>query len=413
MENKETKPQENTTLEVFKKLSDKITVNIPLIKDKASKAIALGKSIIVCDTEEDDIKANNAMVKCGATLKSMEDLRKEFTGPIKDWCDSQAIHEKELKAEIDRIKVLRNARANQIAAENAKKAIEIEMERAFKAHEIQVKQAIKSNIEVGVAKKLSDLEDAIAGMFNKMTITNRAAIEKQMSFTPKLREDYFSGLFDVKYDQSIMNDTQYGDLIVRARGYYTYEQINGGYVDLANKVLSKWKDQIPARIKELESIASGNTLVEKQANERLRSEEEKRKNESAAKIEQIKTEAIEEAQEATLKVEFDAQVKTQSIEDLSGVRNTFTLRLDPAIEKNMVKISAIVAKLVIHALSDPKTKGIFLRDAQGFPKHDKKGLPMYVDGIQYWLDQIEKIGYASMIEGIVKTDEVSTIAKSK
>ncbi len=83
----------------------------------------------------------------------------------------------------------------------------------------------------------------------------------------------------------------------------------------------------------------------------------------------------------------------------------------------MLKVSNILAKAIIHVLSNPDTKGIFQRDAQGFPKRNEKGDSLYVDGIQYWLTQLEKVGYGGMMEtlitGIIATQEVTTIAKAK
>lgn len=410
MENENKVIPQDKALEVFKGLSEKITVNRPLIKQKSGLAIAALKAIVSIKNDADDKKANDLLVKCNATKTAIEKLRKDFTGPIKQWCDEQIITEKELESEMERVRTLRNARANELKAANDEKEKEIEKERVYKTHEIEVKQKIKSSIEIGVAQKISDLEDAIAKIFKSMDLNNRNASISKLNFTPKLKEDYFATLFVASFDSDKMTDEQYESVLNRARGYYKYEDINKGYVDLANSILKKWKDQIPARLKELEEIGKGNTTLAMQAIARDEAEEQERKETASQKIEEIKTEALEVAQEEIIQAEFSAQQQLQEIDEVPG-RKKITLRLTAEIEKDMVKVSSLVAKLVIHALSHSTSKGIFMRDAQGFPKHDDKGRPLYVAGIQYWLDKMEDTGYASMIEGLVKTEEVVTVAR--
>lgn len=390
-----------------------ITTNQALIKEKSEKALAVLASITTVDTDEQDLYANNVLVKCNATYKVIEELRKAYTSPIKTWCDGEAEAEKNLDKAMSRIKSLRNARANRIAAEDAAKKQLIEKERAFKEYEITIKQKIKTSIEVGVAKKIIELETAMAELLSRMTLDNRAEVEKMMNFTPKLKEDYFKGLFFVQYDGVIMTQPQYEDLLNRALGYYSYQVINDKYVAEASAVLIKYKAGIAPRFAQLQKIAKGDTLAQKQSESIAAQEKESREAAASKLLESIESGIQNDTQEEILKNEFDAQLQTQSIATQAGGRKKTTFRLSAEVEKDMMKLSSMIAKLVLNTMLEPETKGIYERDAQKFPKMDEKGNPIYVAGIKYWLDMMEKVSYAGTIEGLIKTEEVITIARKQ
>lgn len=408
------KPVE-TSLSVFKSFAEIVDINAPQIKEKSKLAIAALSQIkaIPVEDEELDKKANNVLVKCNATVKVIEDLRKAYTGKVNAWLDEQITPENELKKEMARVKLLRDQRANAIAAKAKEAAAQIEKDRVYKIHEGEVKNKMKAGVETGVARYVIAFEKTVADLFKLMTLTNSEAVKKKMDITPKLKEEAFVDMLNVPYDKSIMTAEQFEGLKNRAKEYFDYTKINAEYVKTTVGILDKWKANIAPRLVELKKIADGDELVARQAAERQRAEQEEREQQAAETIKVIEDNAHAATQEETMQAEFNAQVQTQEIAELSGVRNKISLRLAPDVEKDMMKIAKFIQKAVIHVLSNPELKGIYKRDAQGFPKHDEKGQALYVDGIQWWLTQLEKTGYASMIEGVLKTEEVATVAKAK
>src|SRR5947209_5089926 len=104
-----------TELTKFESIAQTVAKNKPVIQEKIEKAIAACQLIQTIDTDEQDATANNILVKCNATLPVVEGLRKEYTSIIDEWKKSEMALESNLKKEMDRLRGLRNERANRIA----------------------------------------------------------------------------------------------------------------------------------------------------------------------------------------------------------------------------------------------------------------------------------------------------------
>lgn len=390
-------------------------------RERVDRALLIGKSITeVPPDEAQDLYANNFLVKANVTLESVKSSRLASTRILDDAKTWAMIPEKELEAEVERIKKLRNERARRIQESADEKAREIEMQKAYDIHRGQVKARMKEGLELGIAARLKALEDSVAKMFNEITLDKISALDPYLKgVKPSLKEDFFDKLLTVPFDQNIMSVDKFQDTKAAAKVHFDFAKTNAAYIDLATKTISKWAEKIPSKKLELERIAkaSGEEAAKLQAKaEQARKDEEARRQvEQQKQTDAIKEGAKDEEAKSTLTAMFDSQQKTQEIAELTGTRKTKSFRLDPAVEADFVKLSGFLAKLVLHvSLDKDNFTGIFKRTKAGEIKLDDQGNPEYVEGIQYWLDQIKKVKYANeqLIPGLISTEKLSTVAKA-
>lgn len=391
-------------------------------RERVDRALAVGKKIISVQTEEEDQLANNYLAKANTTLSGIKTRRLASTKILDDAKAWAMGPEKELAAEMERIRALRDERARKMQAEAEAKRKEIERQKAKEMHVGQVKAAMKQSVELGVAKRLQELEASISKAFDACTLEGVDTLAKRLKIKPSLKEEFFDGLLSVSFDSSLMTVEEFVDLKARAKAYFSFEKVNGEYIAMAEEIIEKWTKLIPAKRKELETLAKAQgeeaEKLKAKIEERRRAEEERRKEELAAQEAEIKRRAAEEEAEASLNAEFNAQVQAQEIETAgmpSGTRKVKRFRLDPATERDFVKLSTVIGKIVLNVLSEKENDGIFKRTRDKAIKLDADGRPEYVEGVQYWLDQIAKVPYMTekTIPGLILEEKVSTVAKAK
>jgi hypothetical protein len=414
-----------TGLRVLTRISDVVQIHKPIIDDKVAKAKAACSAVKIVSDDKTDEYVNNLLVKVGKTETEIEGLRKAYTGPINDWLKEQIAPENELKAESERLRGLRKAYAMEKAKAAADEKAKIALLERFKTHEAEVKSRMKVSVEDGVARKLQELETAIAGLFEKATAQTVDQLEKSLNIKPGLKEEFFNGLLTVPYDAKIMSSAQFKELQERARGYWKFENINKEYQETANKILADWRLAIPGRKKELVEIAKGGAEAEKlkaQAQARAQAEAEARAKAEAERKAELDRKAQEEANEGALSASFEAQVAAQEIKELEGVRKKKIFMLDARIERDPVKIVKALGSIMLHVLTEPRTSvtdegkvGVWKRDKGGNVVFKEEGVPLYLEGIQFWLDELAKLKSLKKveIEGIIETDSLTVVTQSK
>jgi hypothetical protein len=379
----------------------------------AKKITAIASRITKVSNEEEDTVARGFVSKVNPILKKAEENRLSYTRLIDGWVANEMQPEKEIKAEIVRIRELLNQYANQVAADNRAKALAIEATKQRDQYIIEVKKDLNLKIGLQIATYIQEAESAISAMIDTMTLDNHSSISQKLEgWTPSLKEEKYNSLFSVDYDKNKLTEKDYQELVIdKARAHFTYEMINEKYKTEAALIKSKWRDSIPAKLRELEEIKKGNKTIAEQAEKRKAAENEKRKQQQAAARLALETKVNEEAQSELLSTEFQAQVQQQSIEDQKNIRKKIVYRLDKETEKDLLKVAQVIMKSIAHMIGDANFKGIYKRDQQGFPKKDEKGNPMYVDGIQFWLDELQRVPYQVQFPGLSATEEVTVIAR--
>lgn len=408
---------EITSIQKFESISEIVRTNKPIIKDSLDKAIAVAKTILKVETEQDDEMANNFLAKGNVTITKCTALRKEYTGILDAWKKGEMELEKDLTAEMDRIRALRNARATRLADENNKKRAEIEKQKSKDKEIARIKAEMVAAVDLGVATRINQGEQAIAKMFAEMTLENYEATVKKLDFKPQLKEELFRGFIAVDYDQNIIPYEEFKAIVDAAYKHFDYDRSNKAYVAAVLKVVTTWKAKLPAKRAELEAIAKANG---EQA-ERLRKEAQEKANKAAQDLREsmeVKEDAIKKKaqglqSEAVLNAEFEGQIALQQIQDQTGTRGVISFRLanEDKIMSTPVKLVEVMGRIMINVLADPEFKGIFKRQTGGFPKRDEKGNAVYIDAIQEWLDLLAKVKPVADFDGVIMTEDQTTIAK--
>lgn len=396
--------------------------NLPIIAEKVANVKTFGSYVVVKPGEEyideaTDKYANELLVKAGVAETDIVKMRMAISKPMDNFKKEIMIFEKELQEEIGRIREMRNARANAIAAKAKAAEDEINKKKKYLQYEAEIKSKMKVSLESGIADRVFELDNALAKLVDCLTIQTRSAIEKQIAgFKPSLKKEYFESLLDVEYDAAQMTAEQFADVKARALTYWKHDEMNAAYCKECGAVVDKWRKAIPGKILELKQIASGGPAAEALAKNAAaiatqNAEERKAAHESGKQ--KISVEAEAEKQTEVLNTEFDAQVKLSGVEQQEGGRKKVTYRIDPKIEKDFIQVAAMLGKIALHMLAEKDSKGIFVRDKQGHYKRDDRGQTIYVDGVSYWLNELASLQYTPDIPGLIKTEEVITIAKSK
>jgi len=413
-----------TSVSIIRSVMEIAVTNRVAIDEKKAKASAVIKAVRdklkVIDTVAQDQYVENLIVISRNTAGEMEKLRKEYTAKVNAWLKDEIAPENELKAEIQALVDMRNARAKQIADKAAQESARIQAEKDKSTYEIEVKRALKASVEKGLYDRIVALDNSLADWFVKNIRPETAAgMEKSLKgMSPKLKEDIYLSWFMVDTDSARMSIEEYNALVARAKAHYTYETINEKYVGEAKPIIQKWVEKIPSRVKELELIAKGGDQgerVKKIAEEREANERQ----EAAKAVEDKLTASVqkinEEAQGEQMSAEFKAQAQEQKVEQPTGTREQKFFVLDAP--GNTLQVSKIVGSIIIHMIphksAEDKIKMILKHDKNGKPALDKDGDPVYTDGVQFWLDQVAGLGYDPKIEGLTLKRKISTVAKTK
>lgn len=409
-----------TQLITIESVSQVVAKNKPVIKEKIEKAITALTLIQVIDTDEQDQIANNTLAKCNATLPVVEGLRKEYTSIIDDWKKSEMALEKSLIAEMDRVRALRNDRANREAKANQERQAEIDRKRVHDIEVARIKKEQVLAVELGIANRIAAGETKIAEMFNAATLEAMDALGKQLDgIKPKLKEDIFHGFLAVDYNPELVPYDEFKAIVDAAFIHFNYAKCDAAYVVAVNAIITKWKGQIPRRKAELERLAKASTeeqaRLKQEAADRAQSEGSKRSRELKEQEESALKKANEAQANQALDAEFQAQIATQDIAPMDGVRNIVSYRLkdEATLEAKPIKIVEVLGRVMVNILADPGFKGIFKRDKSGIVKRNAKGEAEYINAIQDWLDLLTKIKPAPEFDGVVKIEDVVTVAKAK
>jgi len=415
----EQEPKTNESLTVFASLGEVVKANRALIQDKVSRALAACSAVTKVSSEDENKFANDLLVKCNATLPVVEELRKAYTKKLDEWKAGEMQLEKQLKDEIDRIKKLRDvyeqdkhekANAERTRIEKAQK----------KEHEIgRVKAELVAAVELGVGNRLLKGEEALAKLFNDLTLETIGGAEAALSFPPTLKEEFFNGLvtsFDA-YDKTLLTVEEIAELKAKALKHFDYPKRAAKYVELVRDIQKTWKEKIPARKRELEEIAKADASkaeeLKAQAAERSRKEELERQAQGAELAKTVGKQRDEAMIDTTVGSDFSAQMQIQRIDEAQGRKKVvfrFVNEEQIAQEPGIV-LASILSKVILHVITDKDYAGIFKREKL-MPKRDAEtGLLIYTDEVQGWLDELAKIKPTPVIQGLESREIIKTIAK--
>lgn len=406
--------QQETGLAKFQSISEIVLKNKPLIKEKIQKAIDAGKLITEITTDEQDEYANNWLAKCNKTLPLAEGLRKEYTGLLDEWKKSEMADENALKMLMEQVRIKRNDRANKIAQANREKqkAIDDQKKKDLEIARIKSEQVIA--VELGTATRISQGEGTLQDWVNSMTLETFDAIKAKLNFQPKLKEEIFRGFLAVEYDNTLVSYDEFKEICEKAFIHFNFPKCEKAYIDAVIKVRDRIIASLPARKAELQALAKASgeekAKLEKEAHEKASKLTQERSEALATQQASIHKNAAETLSNDILDSGFKAQLQLQELTAQEGIRGVISYRLS---SEQPMKIVEAISRAMINIFSDPAFKGIYKRDKAGIPKRNDKGESEYIDAIQDWLDLLAKVKPAPEFDGVIKTEDVATVAKAR
>lgn len=215
---------------------------IDIKKGAASNVIkAVRAKIKTIETDAQDKYFNDLIVISSNTVQEMERLRKEYTGKVNAWLKEEIAPENELKVEIGELVNMRNVRARRLKEAADKRAEEIQKKKDRELYVIQVKKEMQIQVETGLVDKIIALEKSIEEYFIKnLTALNGAKMKQALEgMRPGLKEDFFLSLLQVDFDSNLMSQSEFDDLVKRAKTYWIFEDINKRYQENAAEVIKK------------------------------------------------------------------------------------------------------------------------------------------------------------------------------
>lgn len=397
--------------------------NVALMEDKTTKAAAALSVIKSVNSKEEDDKAAHILGRVRSTFEVVKDMRKSITDPMAEIKAALMEFEKKIStakganSEYTRVKQLRDAYANQVAAEAREESDRIQKEKDVQFEVSRIKSELVKSIELGVFDLIKDGEIQLTKFVASMTLENFGEQLAKLNYTPKIKPDAYLAIMEVPYNKNLVSVAEYAELLKRLEDKFGYDHVNAAYAKSALEILVKFKhDIIPARKEDLEKRAEASKGVQKikgnqddqLLKDRMNEIEEKYHVDKEAAIEKIEDNEAEEK----INAEFDAQVTVQEIKEQKGIRTNVSYSINEEILDKPVKQIDLLAKVITNIMVDAKFKGIIKRDKQGFPAKDSEGKTQYVDGVNFWLKELARLKIDIDIDDLVRTESVSTVVRS-
>lgn len=394
----------------------------PVMQKKAEAARLALSTIVQVTNDEEDLKANNYLVKTAKTYDEIVELRKSITGPMDTIKELLMAPEKVVSLEKShtnsaawRIKNMRNAyaviKADKIAEEN--KAIQADKNK--KEELARLKAVFENKFFESVTAKVQALRTTVNEFFSGITLENFDDKSKKFAMKPQLKQPDFESWFIVEWDKTKLPAAEFEAFLSKVKAQYTYEAINKIYVDQADPIVQEYKDKLPALRETLtkeDALAKENQVeADRLHKERIEAQQK----EAAAKNAELDS-AVKDNQATVqrdmeneqLNAEFESQVASQNVGELSGVRKTKGAKITgpPA------KIVEILSRVLFACYQNPNFEGHLKRDKTSRALLvDDQGNAIYTDWAERILSFWANNASDAAIDGIETYEKITAVNK--
>jgi len=407
--------EELTTIpEIEKKLQTSIETAkqylAPMKKNADTCVMMLSKFSKPFTTQAEHDEAVSVLAQIKPVMEKIELRRKEITGSFDELKQVMMTPEKAIKASFETAKAYCDAWNQKLADDVKKQKAEIEKKRQADLEAIEIKAALTRKIEMFIANKVVSVDGAMIDFFTKITLANFDACNTAINASPALKQTDYDGFFTGIPTPAHCNDERLQQVIDEVKAGYPFATVSQMYSDEMLKKMQPWRDKMPAKKAELESLSKQSEADQKVAAAKA-AEAAAEAAEAAAKAAEAEKAAKEAELEKTannekLGAEFTAQIQTQTIAAPTNVRTSKRAKFI-CEEKDM---PVVLTELIFTCITHPKHPGIYDKDKKGNIKTDTDGSPLYAD----WIESMLKF-YATnckpAITGLQVDDKVSTIAK--
>lgn len=409
---------------VINNTAAQIVATFPIIKDSCNKAVIALSKVQEITTDEQDVYANNLLVKVRTTYNEKSAMRLAITKPLDELKEVLMAPEKTISTDAGakdshylRVKKERDKYATEKKRKADEEKARIKLVQDIADEKARIRAAIEMSIGNGLANMLAVTGDWCATAWGKLTLENIDEMKAKLSAVPVLKEASYSAWYAIPYNTSLVNTEAFAEIAkaVSQDPDHGYNGANSYFSQHCAVLLKEWADKLPAKKQELENLKRLEAENAAEAERQRAAAAEKSKQmaeEQAARLkkeaEEKQTAALQAQQDAQMNNAFQAQVAEQSIEESTGTRTSFVATL-ACPEQDIV---STIAEVFYHCMLHPKYEGIIKRDKKtGDLQHDESGRPVYVE----WLEKILTF-YANNCEhtvgGLKITQKVSSTARA-
>lgn len=390
--------------------------NLPKMKKRHDVALALLNTIEDPKNDEDaeDITAKLAGVRdvynvnmedrkqITSDIDKIKDQLMEFERPFDPKSDKSIYSQKRKLLEVYQQTKLDNVRKEQAVAAKRK---EIEN------HKVDLKAKILENLTTMIVTVVKRVDQGSKDYFEALTLDIfDAKAEAYKNNRPKLKPSDYETCFTT-VTSNILSPDEYKEFISSVAKDETSEKWNATFVEAVAPVINQWRARIPdlKQQKNEQAIAAGKSEEEA----KKLAEDQKKKNDEEFAERQRKLDAIAEESKKQIQSDanldkmsnnFAAQASIQQLDDAGGVKLVAKFTDVKLIQKAFVNIVYLVMATDNFGIQkrDPKTKKLMV---------DDKNRPVYIEPVQWWLDQYVKDCNAA-VEGVtIFEDSKVTIRK--
>ncbi len=373
---------------------EKATVNWPEMTKKSVACSAALSKVQSIESDEEDQAAEKLLVKSRATYVLINKMRAETTSEFDSIKSIMMEPEKKISilpgekdSGFNRVKALRDGWANKkLAKQRAEAAEALRLE-----NETLELTRLKGEFELtffnNVADYLATMETNISTYFSKLVLTDADGkpkwdeMIKKFSVTPAIKVETFEKWFELPFDKNKLTQEKYDEFVDQIKAVFTYDAINGTYVEQAQPKIDAWKAKLPAKKIELEEMEALKLKDAKAAALLLKKQQaaaDKETKKITAQAEAEKAEKAKEVQTAqrneTLGAQFETLKVTQNQEEISG-----KIKRLPIINSPIENIVEVFSMALYHCFIHPDFEGYLKKDkATGEPlPADENGMPQY------------------------------------
>lgn len=424
----EQEKEEIQKLEVKLKLLsifDTVSKNFPEIKRRCTNAsIALSKFKKIESDEEDEV-VESVLVKVRTTYQHCNMLRKESTSLLDELKEEMMEPERLISALAgDKEKSLyleKKSLRDSYAAEKYKKQQEeqarILKEKNAKEEKIRLTAFFETAFFENITNAINNTIAGIENYYNSLTLQDFEEKTKRFSMKPVLKQDVFESWFKVDFNSSKLSGEEFDTLIKdEIRTKYIYNTLNDQYVKQVEAVMLQWKEKLPAKKSELQSLEELRKTNAEEAAHIEQQNKEAQKRDADALAEKQEADRIKRVQEIeqnqrTLQLEanFDAQVQVDQMVEQEGIRKKKVAIIDVP----QAKIVDTFARVLFACFQNKKFEGYLKTDKSGnLAAPDENGNPVYTK----WAEELLSF-YAQYciqnIQGITIKEVITTVQKKK
>lgn len=386
-----------------------LQTHLPWMQEKHDRADELLESITPI---KDDEELEDAIAKLAAVSKvysAISEKRKQMTEITDAFKDIVMEYERPFNTDakskskyIERRKYVEDYQQKKLD-ERRKQEADAAKRKELENHKVDLKAKMLENLSSMVVNAVKRVDAGSKEYFDAATLEDfDKKADAYKNNRPKLKQSEYDACFSnipVKLE-IVGTDWNISEFVKEVQQEQPFEIWNNSLVEALAPILNEWRARIPDLKKQKQDLADAAKKSQEEADAlaaKQKAENDQQFNQRQQELDKVaeehKTQIQEQANTEKIGNEFAAQAATQNMADGGSVKLVAKFTDPKTTPKALMSV-------MYHVFSSEKFQGIQKRDSKTKKLlFDDKGRPIYIDAIQWWLDQYVRDCNAS-VEGL-------------